>query len=101
MTLRAAILALVLCAAPVAAHEAPSGFTYLPQCCSSTDCREADEGEVVEKDGGWLIVPSKVWMPHDDIRRHDAPDGRFHVCNKIAGDRKSAPWCLYTPAMGY
>ncbi|QRG06083.1 hypothetical protein EZH22_24335 [Xanthobacter dioxanivorans] len=97
---RSIVAAVALSVLPALAHDAPSGFTYLPSCCSSTDCRPADTGEVVEKDGGWLVVPSHTWLPANDLRLHEAPDGRFHVCNKVAGDRLSEPWCVYLPSFG-
>lgn len=84
----------------VPAHEADTGFRYDGACCSEKDCRPADPGEVKEAPGGWLVVPSGIFIPHGDLRLHDAPDGRFHVCNKLAGDRASPPWCVYVPSFG-
>lgn len=85
---------------PVRAHEADTGFRYDGACCSDKDCRPADPGEVKEAPGGWLVVPSGIFIPHGDLRLHDAPDGRFHVCNRLAGDRASPPWCVYVPSFG-
>jgi len=85
---------------PARAHESDTGFRYDGACCSDKDCRPADPGEVKEAPGGWLVVPSGIFIPHGDLRLHDAPDGRFHVCNKTAGDRTTAPWCVYVPSFG-
>ena len=87
-------------ASPARAHEADTGFRYDGACCSDKDCRPADPGEVKEAPGGWLVVPSGIFIPHGDLRLHDAPDGRFHVCNRLAGDRASPPWCVYVPSFG-
>ena len=82
------------------AHEAPSGFRYDSFCCSDQDCRPADIGEIVAVSGGWHIVPSNLYVAPNDHRIHDSPDGRFHICNTEAGNRKSAFWCIYIPAHG-
>lgn len=95
-----AIAALASTCLPSLAHETPSGWRYDGACCSERDCRLADPGEVVEREGGWLVVPSGTFVPHGDPRLHMAPDGAFHICNVIAGDRMSAFWCLYVPSFG-
>lgn len=82
------------------AHEAPSGFRYLSSCCSDQDCRPADPGEIVPVSGGWHVVPSNIYVVSNDHRIHESPDGRFHICNVEAGNRKSAFWCIYIPAHG-
>lgn len=85
---------------PAQAHEAPSGFRYLSSCCSDQDCRPADPGEIVPVSGGWHVVPSNLYVVSNDHRIHESPDGRFHICNVEAGNRKSAFWCIYIPAHG-
>ena len=82
------------------AHDAPSGFRYPSYCCSETDCRPADPGEIVAVSGGWHVVPSNTYVAPNDHRIHDSPDGRFHICNITAGDRASGFWCLYIPPHG-
>ena len=96
----AAALLFAIGAYSAGAHEAMSGWRYPASCCSDKDCREADPGEVIEKDGGWFVVPSAEYLPAGDLRVHPSPDGRFHICNQIANDRASKPWCVFTPAFG-
>ena len=95
-----ALLIVVGAVRVASAHEAPSGFRYDGYCCSDQDCRPADEGEIVSVSGGWHVVPSNLYVPLNDHRIHRSPDGRFHICNVTAGDRKSAFWCLYIPDFG-
>lgn len=40
------LLLAALVAAPAAAHEAPSGWTYDLDCCSAHDCYQIDAGTI-------------------------------------------------------
>lgn len=81
---------------------------YEPYCCDERDCRPAEVGEVVERDGGYYVTSSDQHFAYDDNAvRHMAPDGRFHVCQFLSSSgyfSQSPPEtvtrCLYVPPAG-
>ena len=80
---RAAILALILMAAPAIAHDAYHDWK-IPgtptSCCNDKDCgptraRATLNGQwEVWHEGRWLAVPDKAMLPFP------SPDGRSHAC---------------------
>ena len=91
---------LVLITTPSQAHD-----WYEWDCCDNDDCRPAKQGEVIEQNGGFSIIPTGEHFKyeHDNVR-YMAPDGLFHVCqySTSAGDyQENVPiWvtrCLYVP----
>lgn len=71
---------------------------YPSECCSGTDCREAQDGEVVPVPGGWKIVPTGEFFPHNKVRW--SPDGRIHRCLRNPSDIKSETLCVFVPPLG-
>ena len=57
---------------------------YPQECCSSTDCRLALDGEVIEGQGGFFIVSRGEHIGYEDHRIRegyaDHTDGRYHIC---------------------
>lgn len=65
----------------IIAAQAHAHSWYEPQCCSDRDCREVDDGFVVEKaDGvhvqGWGVLSAT------DPRLRWSRDDRDHVCQE-------------------
>ena len=102
----AAVLAIVvfllLLAANIAAraHDAPSGWTYPLSCCSNQDCRQANDGEVKEENGGFTLMSTGETVPYGDSRIRISPDGLFHVCQPPTGPKAGSIICLFAPPGG-
>jgi hypothetical protein len=109
--MRGALLALALLASPAAAHQAPSGWEYDPECCSARDCAPARAGQIVEtrRDGvlGYAVVvplgthhyarvPVDGFVPMGDPRIRVSGDSDRHVCLSASGHI----FCLYIPPGG-
>ena len=60
-------------------HDAPSGWSYAPECCSNYDCREIKEDAVSLVTGGWRINATGEVMTQREVRQ--SKDGRFHRCS--------------------
>jgi len=95
------------------AHEAPSGWTYPPMCCSLSDCRPIDEAELEEHETYWLIRPTKeVYLKPEQPKKTEekvdhvngvaqySPDGLFHRCSSNRGDPDGYTYCLFVPRAG-
>lgn len=85
--------------APSPAHQAASGWTYPPQCCSDRDCRQVDTGEVTVGDGFYIWMGHKIAFDSPKIRR--SPDKWFHGCETgFWGDTSGATelLCFFVPA---
>lgn len=103
------LLALAALAAPAAAHNAPAGWSYDPECCSGTDCAQAVDGAIREVAGGYSVVvmpgthpmvpagsqPVTGFVPHGDPRIRVSGDEHRHVC--VMGGRVL---CIYVPPGG-
>lgn len=91
--MRVLLAALLLCVAPLSAHEAPSGFEYDMECCHNQDCAPLPEDQTPRPlDGGaWLLKTGEV-VPKSKVKF--APDGRYHLCRWTANN---AVLCLYVP----
>lgn len=87
------LLFLLMGALPIAAHEAPSGWSYPPECCGGHDCAEISPTRVRAVQGGYL-VDGKYYKALRDTRI--APDGRFHACFHPPGNL----WCFFRPDEG-
>lgn len=107
-----ALLGLALWSAAIAvaimafAHEAPSGWTYPQECCSTTmDCAPIDDRLVQERADGWHVaVPrgaheTRPWFQGRHVFARGSAavkhsgDGRFHLCIGTEGQWR----CLYVP----
>lgn len=86
---------------PAWSHDAPTGWAYGTECCSSTDCA-VEEGKVTATPSGWLIERVGVLVPYTDRKIKESRDGDFHSCWRY--DRRTDPkqfLCLYVPAQSY
>lgn len=78
-------------------HEAPSGWTYPSECCSTVDCFPLRDGEVRAVPGGWEVkATGEVW-PAEKTR--ESPDGQFHRCSE-GGKADGKTLCLFAPPFG-
>lgn len=88
----ASAAALLLLGVPAVAHEAPSGWQYPIECCSSSDCSQVEDENIEEVPGGFqLNLPPgshpmvknrtvTLFVPHDDYRIRKSGDWRKHAC---------------------
>lgn len=90
---------------PAPAHEAHTGFTYDPWCCSGEDCSPLAGARVVagaDGRGQWLYKNRAGYEAGvDGITRFiTSPDGETHVC--IWLDSRGIPRlrCVYMPPNG-
>lgn len=83
------------------AHDAPSGWSYPPACCSGVDCRPAGEGGVREVSGGYLVVATGEVVPFGDRRIRPSPDGLFHACHRNADFKKGKVICIFAPPQAF
>lgn len=90
----------IMFAAFARAHDAPSGWAYPLSCCSNQDCRQADDGEVKEENGGFTLMSTGEVVPHGDVRLRNSPDGLFHVCQRQTGPKAGSVICLFAPPGG-
>jgi hypothetical protein len=79
------------------AHDAPSGWSYAPECCSNHDCREIKDDAVSLVTGGWRIKATGEIMAQQEVRQ--SRDGRFHRCSS-EGREDARTYCLYVPEFG-
>jgi hypothetical protein len=105
-----ATLALLL-AAPAAAHQAPAGWSYDPECCSSMDCAMVPDAAVREVRGGYSVTlapgmhpmvpvgvaPVSHFIAHGDSRIRVSGDEHKHACvSRFSGH----VYCVYVPPGG-
>ncbi|MCB1460137.1 MAG: hypothetical protein KDJ48_12895 [Nitratireductor sp.] len=64
--------------AAASAHDAPSGFTYPPECCNDHDCAMIDPGEVISGPGYYVWKDHRIAFDSPKIRQ--SPDIFFHGC---------------------
>lgn len=96
---KAALIGLAALCAPAQAHDAPKGWAYDTQCCSSQDCREINASQIREGSEGYTVTFTGETLAYDDRRIRYAPDGLYHWCE--CPYCKQAPTrCLYVPRKG-
>lgn len=105
-----ATASLLICLLSCGPKESLSHDWYDRECCSDRDCRPANPGEVIEKDGGYWIESSKEHLKYDNPKvRHTSQDNQFHLCQwqdqrqisrnyHIPGSTLTR--CLYVPNVG-
>lgn len=92
----------------VAAHEAPSGWSYDIECCSEMDCEPVPDTAIREVHGGYQVVllPGQhrfakarieAFIPHGSDKIRVSGDAHKHACVR--------PWdmailCIYLPPGG-
>jgi len=96
----ASLVGLLLIAADAAfAHEAPTGWVYGWECCSSGDCYQAAPTDVRETPQGYQLSTGEV-IGYQDKRIKRSKDEYYHEC-KPQGDPKALrSICLYVPDRG-
>lgn len=99
-SLQALTCLFIIPAAPAAAHDAPSGWTYPLACCSDFDCREVADADVVEGPQGYVIKVTGEVIPMTSRKVRNSPDGQFHWCS-VAGKSDGRTICLFVPPRAY
>jgi hypothetical protein len=82
-------------------HDAPTGWSYGFECCSSIDCRALAPNAVSERGDGYHIIATGEVIPYADRRIKRSRDEFFHQCTpggRIDADRSI---CLYVPDRGF
>ena len=80
-------------------HEAPTGWSYPFSCCSSIDCREVADSDILEGPDGYRIRQNGETIGYSDTRVKDSPDGAMHLCT-VAGEDTGRTICLFVPPRG-
>lgn len=99
--------------APVAAHQAPSGWEYDRWCCSNNDCAPIAAEYVRMTPGGWRVdIPAGGHPMVKEVgttrlfKDHQvkfAPDGQYHACvvtDEFGTGDSAFVRCLYVPMPG-
>lgn len=101
-----AAAALLVAAGGAVAHDAPSGWSYDPECCNTRDCSPAPAGTVrEERRGGVLgyavVIPLGMhhnarvavdeFIPLGDPRIRVSGDDQRHACVSSTG----RVYCIY------
>lgn len=81
------------------AHDAPTGWSYGYECCSSIDCRPISSASVKEGAAGYTL-PTGETLAYKDSRIRESKDEQFHWCS-VNGRDDSRTLCLYVPLRGY
>ena len=82
---------------PAGAHDAPSGMTYPPMCCSGEDCKPIPESSIKAVPGGWLVKGTGEVISQALVLR--STDGRYHRCSSEHRD-DTPTICLILPPLG-
>jgi len=93
-------LPLTLLASSAFAHDAPSGWTYPPECCSSIDCREVKESEIREVPGGYYVEKSQEMISYKSYKAKDSLDGKYHLCTEGGVDGAKV-FCIFIPPRAF
>ncbi len=106
MNQRGALVAFLLCLAPVAAsaQQAPCGPTgadhwYDRQCCHDRDCEPVEPGAIRQTKEGYFIrymtsrgYVAEGFLPHGHTGIRSSQDGREHACAP-----QERVVCIYIP----
>jgi hypothetical protein len=99
------------------AHQAPSGWSYSPECCSNKDCAEISTDYVTITERGYEVRipigghPMVTLEPFFQVIRptatglRESPDGKYHICisQQHMGTGMTfggTMLCFYVPPMG-
>jgi hypothetical protein len=107
--LTAAMLLLTPRSGPVFAHQAPGGWHYDSDCCSSHDCAPVADTAIREVAGGYFVLlhhgehhmlaegyAIADMVPFADPRLRVSGDGQKHACISRSGRLL----CIYVPPGG-
>jgi hypothetical protein len=83
------------------AHQAPAGWSYGVECCSSLDCFQAPPGEIAETPLGYRVRSTGELIPYADSRIKRSRDEFFHRCSPGGDARAKRSICLYVPDRGF
>lgn len=100
MNLLAIALIAAMTASAAGAHDAPSGWAYGRECCSSIDCREVPASYVRETPDGYVLTKTGETLAYGDSRIKDSKDDGLHWCT-IGGKDTARTICLYMPPRAY
>jgi hypothetical protein len=84
-----------------AAHQAPAGWSYGVECCSSLDCFQAPPGDVTETPLGYRIRSTGELILYTDSRIKRSRDEFFHRCSPGGDATSKRSICLYVPDRGF
>ena len=100
--MRLLALLIVLFPSLAFAHDAPSGWSYPIECCSTVDCREVPASAVKEVWNGYLITLStkQEIVPYGSYKIKDSPDGAYHWCSQ-GGTNDGKTLCLFVPPRAF
>lgn len=82
------------------AHDAPSGWRYGIECCSSIDCREVPASYVRETSAGYVLTKTGETLAYGDSRIKDSKDDGLHWCS-MGGSDQGRTICLYVPPKSF
>lgn len=82
------------------AHDAPTGWSYPPLCCSGIDCRPVASSAIKEGPAGYVITSTGELVPYRDKRVRNSPDGEYHWCSML-GEDDTRTICLFVPPRSY
>ena len=81
-------------------HDAPTGWSYPPYCCSTTDCRAVPSETIGEGRDGYTIKRTGEIVGYLDTRLKDSPDGEYHWCS-VSGADTTSTVCLFVPPRSF
>jgi hypothetical protein len=93
-------LILAMISSPALAHQAPAGWTYPAECCSSFDCYEVKDGVVEEVPGGYHVTTNNETIPQTSPKVKNSLDGHYHLCT-AGGKPEGRTFCILVPPRGF
>lgn len=94
------LMFVLLSTASAAAHDAPSGWSYGFECCSSMDCFEEQDQNVELASGGFRIKSTGELIPYTDKRVKMSKDAKYHRCTRLGDPKMPKSICIYVPNSG-
>ncbi|MEJ8571270.1 hypothetical protein [Microbaculum marinum] len=87
---------------PARAHDAPLGWAYEADCCSTRDCRLVADDAIRMTADGWLVRATGEVIPYGSHKERRSPDSQFHRCSHAfaAPGATDGTICLYVTGMG-
>ncbi len=95
------VIIAALIAVPASAHDAPTGWRYGIECCSTFDCFQAPVDHVRETTDGYVVDPTGELIPYGDRRIKISQDEFFHRCSHGGEINAGRTICLYVPNRGF